>query len=53
MSADSFIQGLTSPFYKVKSEAEQYAEKFVKTWTTPLKTSPVICSVVRRKNEGQ
>ena len=31
MSADSFLQGLTSPFYKVKSEAERYAEKVVKT----------------------
>ena len=31
MSADSFLQGLTSPFYKVKSEAELYAEKVVKT----------------------
>ena len=26
MSADSFLQGLTSPFYKVKSEAERYAD---------------------------
>ena len=31
MSADSFLQGLTSPFYKVKSEAERYAKKVVKT----------------------
>lgn len=31
MSADSFLQGLTSPFYKVKSEAERFAEKVVKT----------------------
>lgn len=31
MDVGSFLQCLTSPFYKVKSEAEQYAEKVVKT----------------------
>lgn len=31
MDVGSFLQGLTSPFYKVKSEAEQYAEKVVET----------------------
>lgn len=29
MTANSFLQGLTAPFYKVKSEAEQYAKKMV------------------------
>lgn len=31
MTVDSFLKGLTAPFYKVMSEAEQYAEKVVET----------------------
>lgn len=31
MNVDSFLKGLTAPFYKVMSEAGQYAEKVVET----------------------
>ena len=41
MSADSFLQGLTSPFYKVKSEADRDAERVVKTSLVKDDCSPV------------
>lgn len=46
MSENIFLQALTSPFYKIKSEAERFAEKVVKTTLVKDDCGPFqFCSV--------